>query len=323
MVPLYPYKTKQFLWAAIKILIILVAGYVVYRKLVTADFWILENHLRGINTTSLYSYITITVILTLLNWGLEVKKWQVLVSQIRALTYKNALSEVLIAHISGFVTPAKAGDYGAKSLFYPKEDRKKILFLNFLGNLFQLFATVVFGLTGFGIIAFFTSGSAIFFWLLTVMMCLLFYLIFPRFLNHINWSIAGYNWAKVRSYLKRIRPSIMMYTKVVSFIRYLIFAHQFYFILWVLGNDLSYIFTMACIMATYLATSVLPVIQLFDFLIKGSVAVIIFSWFGILEEIVLSTVLTMWICNTLLPLVVGGCFLLSRKRHHHPSHLFL
>lgn len=321
IVPLFTYKTKQFLWAALKIFIVLVAGYFVYRKLITADFWVLENHFSNIDTTSLYLYITIMILLSVLNWGLEIKKWQILSSQVRTLTLKNTLGHVFIAHIFGFVTPAKAGDYGAKSLFFPKEDRKKVLFLNFLGNMYQLLATLFFGLIGLGIIAFFTSGSAIFFWLMAVMMCLLFYFIFPRFLNRIKWSIAGYNWAKVRSYFKTIKPTIKKNSKAISFIRYLVFAHQFYFVLWVLGSDLSYIFTMACIMSIYLITSVLPVMQLFDVVIKGGVGVIIFSWFGISEEIVLSAVLAMWILNTLLPLVVGSYFLLSRKRIYHPSHL--
>lgn len=318
-VPLYTYKTKQFSWAVIKILVVLLACYFVYRKLSTADFWILESHLAKYHNTSLYLYIAILLIVSIVNWGLEIKKWQILVSQIRALSFKNMLSQVLTAHISGFITPAKTGDYGAKSLFFPKEDRKKILFLNFLGNMYQLLATLLFGLVGLGILAFYTSGSAIFFWLMAVMMCLLFYFIFPRFLSRIKWSISGYNWAKVRVYFKTIRPSLKRRVRRLSFARYLVFAHQFYMIFWLLGNDISYLFTMACILAVYLLSSLVPVMQLFDVVVKGGIAVLVFSRFGVSEEMVLSAVLIMWIFNTLLPLVVGVYFLLSRKRIHHPT----
>lgn len=307
-------KATQFLWAAIKILIVLLAGYFVYQKLLQADFWLLESHLDNTNRIFLYSYIAILILLSVVNWGLEIRKWRLLVSVVRPLSTKASSRQVFTAHLSGFITPAKAGDYGAKALAFPKEDRKKILFLNFLGNMYQLLATLFFGGIGLGIIAFFTSGTAIFFWLMGVMMCVLFYFIFPRFFNRIKWSLGGFSWAKVRSFLRTISLDVKKRARLLSFLRYVVFAHQFYFILWVLGSDLSYIFTMSCIGAMYLLSSLLPVMQLFDVVVRGGIAILIFGWFYVSEEIVLSAVLVMWLLNVMFPLLLGVYFLLVPAR---------
>ena len=307
-------KSTQLLWATLKILIVVLAGFFIYNKLDSHALNSLKYQLSEINTSSLYFYIIIILLFTAANWFFEFKKWQVLVGYFSQLSFRESAQQTLTAHLAGFVTPAKAGDYGAKALYYPKEQRKKILFLNFIGNMYQLLATLVVGFIGLGIIALFTSGTAIFFWGLSIFMTLVFYQILPKILRRFNWSLQGSAWHKVKNFWKAVPKDIKSKTRLYSFIRYAIFAHQFYVILLMLGADIPYVFAMSCIAAMYLLSSVIPVMQLLDVVVRGGVAVLVSGWYFVPEEIVLSTVLIMWLCNVVLPLLPGAIFLFKNKK---------
>jgi hypothetical protein len=312
--PRLSHKATQLLWATLKILIVVLAGYFIYSKLNRSGLINLQFQLSEINTSSLYFYIIVILLFTSANWLFEFKKWQVLVGYIRQLSFRESAQQTLTAHLAGFVTPAKAGDYGAKALYYPKEQRKKILFLNFIGNMYQLLATLLVGFIGLGILALFTSGTAIFFWGLSIFMTLVFYQILPKVLKRFNWSLKGNAWHKIKSFWKAIPKDIKRKTRLYSLIRYAIFAHQFYIILLMLGADIPYVFAMSCIAAMYILSSLIPVMQLLDVIVRGGVAVFVFSWYFVPEEIVLSTVLIMWLCNVVLPLLPGTIFLFKNKK---------
>ncbi|WP_405222159.1 lysylphosphatidylglycerol synthase domain-containing protein [Dokdonia sp. Asnod1-B02] len=312
--PRLSHKATQLLWATLKILIVVLAGYFIYSKLNRSALINLQFQLSEINTSLLYFYIIIVLLFTVANWFFEFKKWQVLVGYFSQLSFRESVQQTLTAHLAGFVTPAKAGDYGAKALYYPKEQRKKTLFLNFIGNMYQLLVTLVVGFVGLGILALFTSGTAIFFWGLSIFMTLVLYQILPKVLKRFNWSLKGNAWYKIKSFWKAIPKDIKRKTRLYSFIRYAIFAHQFYIILLMLGADIPYVFAMSCIAAMYILSSVIPVMQLLDVLVRGGVAVLVFGWYFVPEEIVLSTVLIMWLCNVVLPLLPGAIYLFKNKK---------
>ena len=61
----------------------------------------------------------------------------------------------------------------------------------------------------------------------------------------------------------------------------------------------------------YLLASVIPSIFIFDVLIKGSVAMYIFTIVGVNEFTILSIVLLMWILNFVLPSILGSYYVLT------------
>ncbi len=57
--------------------------------------------------------------------------------------------------------------------------------------------------------------------------------------------------------------------------------------------------------------SIIPMLSLFDVLVKGSIAIIIFSFYQVNEASILAIVLLMWIFNFVLPSIVGSYFVLT------------
>ena len=68
---------------------------------------------------------------------------------------------------------------------------------------------------------------------------------------------------------------------------------------------------MIVISSMHLLASVIPSIFIFDVVIKGSVAVFLFTYLNINEVTILSTVLIMWLLNFVLPSLFGSLFVLN------------
>ena len=68
---------------------------------------------------------------------------------------------------------------------------------------------------------------------------------------------------------------------------------------------------MMCIFSMYLISSIIPMLSLFDVVVKGSIAILIFSLFQLNETYILAIVLLMWIFNFVLPSIAGSYFVLT------------
>ena len=84
-----------------------------------------------------------------------------------------------------------------------------------------------------------------------------------------------------------------------------------YYLLLVFGVDISYINAMMVITTMYLLSSIIPSIFIFDVVIKGGVAVYLFSIIGINELTVLCIITLMWMLNFVLPSVFGSYYVLN------------
>ena len=61
----------------------------------------------------------------------------------------------------------------------------------------------------------------------------------------------------------------------------------------------------------YLITSLIPMLFIFDVVVKSSVAVWLFGYLNLSELSILSVVSLMWILNFVLPSIVGSYFVLN------------
>ena len=68
---------------------------------------------------------------------------------------------------------------------------------------------------------------------------------------------------------------------------------------------------MPIIYTMYLFSSIIPGFVVFDWLIKGSVAVSLFQIFHVNEVLILSVTSIMWLANFALPSLIGSYFVLT------------
>lgn len=309
------YKTKQFLLVLIKLGLLVGSFYFIYSKLFQngnlsfSDFIQNVINFSSISTNS----ILILVCFSIFNWFFEIKKWQNLTSSITGTSFIEAKSQSLGALTASLFTPNRIGEYGAKAMYFKSHLRKKIMFLNLLGNCAQMAITIIFGSVGFAI---FTlrfhpelNYNSIFIWSVIIGIISLSLI---RTLKT-KWLSKQRAIHTLFTFIKGIPYEILLHTVLYSLLRYLIFSFQFYYLLVLFGVDLSFSEAITIISSVYLLSSVIPSIFIFDVVIKGGVAIYLFGLMGIPDAIVLSIITVMWILNFVFPSVIGSYDVLKFK----------
>ena len=309
-----PYKTKQFFFVLIKLSIVFGAFYFIYNKLTTNDNLDFSVFIEFLTKNDVFTTKNILFILflTLFNWFFEILKWQNLVSFVKKITFKEALDQSLGGLTASLFTPNRIGEYGAKAVYFSKSFRKRILLLNLLGNMAQMSATLVFGITGFIIFINKYNVEISYFRVSRLLILLVVVIGFSLFgLKQNRFHIKGFSIERIRDYIKKISSKIHALNIFYSIVRYLIFSFQFYFLLTIFGVSASYFNAMVVITSMYLLASIIPSIFIFDVVIKGSVAVYLFSHVNVNELTVLSIITIMWLLNFVLPSIFGSYYVLN------------
>jgi len=255
-----------------------------------------------------FSLILLLLFFTLTNWLFEISKWQSLVFFLTPISFFQAAKQSLASLTASLITPNRLGEYGAKALYFAKPQRPKIMILNFVGNFSQMLVTVIFGLLGLFMLKdhfsykIMPSYSFFVIVIVFVILALLIFFLQKKWLTRMRHMLND---------LLKIPSAVHKRTVLYSIARYLVFSHQFYLLLVFFGIDLDYGVAMPVIFSMYLISSVIPGFVLFDWLVKGSVAVSLFSLFGVDEMIVLSITASMWILNFALPATIGSFYVLT------------
>lgn len=310
------HKYKRIIITLLKLAIVAGACYFIFQKLT-------NNNLLSFNElTKQLSYLfsnNIWLLFALLlctdaNWLLEVYKWKTLASIEKRIHFMEAFEQSLTSHAVSIITPNRIGEYGAKALFFEKEKRKKILVLNLVGNLYQLLATAFFGLIGILFLMLnleqklsLINNEKLNYWIpFTIILLALIILIYFK-----NWLQKTLK--KTIIYFRNIPKVIQIRVGILAVLRYLVFSHQFYFLLFLFNIEIDYFTAMPIIFSMYLLASIIPSLSIFDWAIKGSVAIWLFSLLNI-NPLTIATITTlMWLLNFAIPAVLGMGFVLNFK----------
>tara|TARA_R110002111_G_scaffold4135_1_gene23780 strand:+ start:5794 stop:6762 length:969 start_codon:yes stop_codon:yes gene_type:complete len=311
-----PYKTKQFFFVLIKLSIVVGAFYFIYSKITKNESLEFSTFLSFLNEKNVFSTknISILILLSFFNWFFEILKWQHLVGTLKHISFISALEQSLGGLTASLITPNRIGDYGAKAIYFTKKLRTKIVLLNLLGNMAQMTVTTLFGIVG---IFFFLNAYSIDinFYKVTrfVSIILIIGLLALFGMKQKRFKIKGVSFAAILTFIKSISIKTHSLNLSLSFIRYLIFSFQFYYLLIAFGVDISYANAMMAITSMYVLASIVPTISIFDVVVKGSIAVFLFDYLHISELTILSITTTMWLLNFVIPSIIGSYFVLNFK----------
>jgi hypothetical protein len=308
-----PHKTKQYLLAFAKVLVLVITfGYIFYRLRANQnlDFSEFAHSIYSKGYVAGY-FLLFLLWMASLNWILEILKWKHLASTIEKIDFQTALKQSLAALTVSLATPNRIGDYGAKALFFEGRNRKKVLLLNFYSNANQLLATVVFGIIG---LSYFLWKFEVVYSLNTLILIgagMISLLILGYIFKERELFIKGFSFARISQIFCEYPSNLKLKIAGYSILRYVIFSGMFFCLLLFFGAEIEFSLAMALIFAMYLLVSIVPTIFVFDVVIRGGVSVWLFSFAGISEFTVLSTVLLMWLLNFVIPSFIGSYFVLA------------
>lgn len=301
------HKSKQFLIAAAKFLVVGFAFYFIDSRLA-------DNNWDSFNETLDRNFSALSILILLafafVNRFLEIVKWQNLISSFMKISLFESAKQVLGALTAAIFTPNGIGEYGAKALFYEKQYSRKVIFLNLLCNGAQMVITIIFGILG---LLYFNSqynivGAKVIFWILLVSGLVFFMAFLMR-----KITIKGYSFEKTMRKISEIPKAINRKNMFLALCRYVVFSHQYYFILVIFNVELPYLTLMATICSIYFLASSLPTFQFVDFAVKGGVAIYFFGLLGVNEWIPVFATTMIWLLNVVLPVIFGSYFVISFK----------
>jgi hypothetical protein len=88
----------------------------------------------------------IVVILMLANWGIEARKWQLLITHIQPVSFGRSCRAVLSGQAVAFNTPNRMGESAGRAVFLDEGNRLRGIVLSVVGSMSQIIVTFVIGL---------------------------------------------------------------------------------------------------------------------------------------------------------------------------------
>ncbi|MDX1628087.1 MAG: lysylphosphatidylglycerol synthase domain-containing protein [Fulvivirga sp.] len=293
-----------------KFFILLLIGLFIYYKL--KDEKIIGAELVALFANAFKNqkvWLIVVVLLMPLNWWLESLKWKRLARPVVNLPLKAAINGVLAGLSLAFITPHGLGDYVGRVFSFEHDQREKLLGGIFLGRMFQLLATLLFGTYG----VYFLLGMSWTSVYVIIILCLVFTGLaigwWSRKVKHPFLLRIGYYTNIIRTY----RSFDLVYIFLLSCFRYTVFCFQFVVVL-LMFTDLPILLNMAGATWVLMAKSIIPTFNfLSDLGVREFSAIYFFETFEIQLMPVLSASLFIWFINILVPTVIGATQVIKLK----------
>jgi Lysylphosphatidylglycerol synthase TM region len=269
-----------------------------------------------------------TIVLMLLNWGFEAKKWQLSNKLLQRVSFVRAYKAVLTGISIASFTPNRMGEYLGRMLYIDEGKRMRSVALTIVGSIAQLLVTLICGIIGIFYLQSVLSetGStghlllqATLRILLVGILLLLVGLLICYF--RLDWLVSlakridptdqYMTFVKV---LKEVPTPVLLQILCLSFVRYLVFMIQYYLLFSVFGLHLSGMQLFGGISVMFLIMAVVPTFTfLTDLGLRWESGIQIMALFSSNLVGIFAASFGIWLINLIIPALIGSLLILGIK----------
>ena len=271
--------------------------------------------------------------LMMLNWGIEARKWQLVIGRIQKISWIQCLKAVFTGTTLAFFTPNRMGEYMGRVLYIEEGKRIKAVSLTLVCSMGQLLVTLFFGVLGLifirpvlskatGLSAAFWLNAVLYFSILGLAMLSLLYF-------RLSWLI---RWIekipRIEKFVYHIRVldnfNATMLWRILSLsaTRYFVFALQYYFLFDVFGVELSGWQVFWSVSVVFLVLAIVPTIALITELgVRWKTSIEIVQLFSPNLVGIMATSLAVWLVNLVLPALIGSLLILNIRLFNYKEGL--
>lgn len=324
-------KIIKFTETIVKIVIVLLGIWILYKKIIqnqnVTQVW---NDIK-ISFTDKNQFILMIAafLLVTVNILLEALKWKIQVKPIENISLGKSYISIFTGMTAGMFFPNRMGNFLGRIFILEKGDRIKAAMVTIVGGFAQMIATVCFGMIA--LLFFIEKNKLLIFFGIIIIISLLILMYFKiHLLKYLQLFIPKRFKEKTKSYIEifsQYNKKELTEILIISFARYLLYSFQFVILIWAFNVPLSYINAMIPISLTYLMMMIVPYITITEIAVRGSVSILIFEkWLmmnGInssLSAMVFSASSLLWIFNIAIPAVIG-LFLTNRLKFFRKNEL--
>ena len=313
-------KTNSTLLLAVRIILLIGSFYYLYNEF--------ENRnaseqigllIQQISANGLWVFFILCICLSFLNWFIEAFKWRRILRNDYLMSYQKAYKAILASLSMSVFTPNRLGEYGVRILTVPPSLRRKALASLLVCNISQLSSTLLFGCVGIFVLGgLYTEQVNPFLrysiGAIGIVTTLFAYIKLPVILGFLSkWRMFSY-FKRVLRIVNKVDRIILREQLGLSLLRYIVFVSQQSFFFMLAGLEISYTQAFFTTALFHLAMMGIPTIIWLDVIVKGSVALSLFSLYTNQAEIILAVVFFMWFLNIAMPAVIGSLFVFNRKK---------
>lgn len=267
----------------------------------------------------------LAILMVFVNWGIEARKWQLLVTSIQPMRFLTAFKSVLCGVTLSLNTPNRIGEYAGRMLFVQDGQRLRSVSLSVIGSMAQLIITMVMGCLGLAWLL--LTKRAVNglmgltpFWLnvflyASILVTMIFTLLFFR----LHWMVRllvklpyGDRLANYIRVLETVDAKILLRLLLLSLWRYIVFVLQYVLMLQVLQVEPRYWPAYWLVAVMFWILAVIPSIALAELGIRGTIANALFAYSGNTVGI-LAVTFGIWFANLFIPALAGSLLILSIK----------
>jgi uncharacterized membrane protein YbhN (UPF0104 family) len=265
--------------------------------------------------------------LALVNWGMEARKWQVLVNPLQKISFFRAYKSVLSGVALSLNTPNRMGEYGGRILYLKEGSRLKAISLSIAGSISQLIITLVLGCGGLIYWLYFQKehtgfviGLSVFWLRILLFISLIVSAILILFFFRLSWLIrlvekipAAEKFVKYINVLEEFTAKLLLRLLSISFFRYLVFVIQYILMLQVLHVEIFWLDAFWIVSILFLVLAIVPSIAIADLGIRGKFSTELLSIYSANTVGILGTTFGIWFINLFIPALAGSLFILGIK----------
>lgn len=311
-------KIEKITELTVKLFIVLLGGWIIYKELflnqefneVWQEIWYSFTNVKD----KQFLLKIIVLLLFPLNIYLEAIKWKLQLKPIENISNAKSFVSILTGITAGMFFPNRMGNFIGRIFMLEKADRIKASLVSIVGGMAQMIVTVSLGLIASLFFVknnlFITAIIAIS--TITILMLLYFNI---SLLRYFQFLIPKKFKNKTEEYLE----VFSLYSKkelliilLFSFLKYSLYTFQFVILIWSFNVPISYFKAMIPISLTYLLMMIVPFITITEIAIRGSVSIIVFEQWFIMNNIdlsykamVFSASSLLWIINIAIPAIIG------------------
>lgn len=282
--------------------------------------------------------LLIVILLMFLNWGIEARKWQVLVRFIEKISLVKAFKAVFSGQALAVNTPNRVGEYFGRVVYLHEGNRLKGIALTIVGSLSQTIITLGAGVAGLYLMKETVTGAIkdiltktelvqrfpnfapiayeIIFY--GVMAGVVIMLILYFELSYLTGLIERLPFVKKYSYLIEKLEDLHWKTLTrilsLSLCRYVVFLVQFILLLQIFEVSIPFWQAAGLVSVFFLVLAVVPTVSTVELSLRALAAIELFGIVAADKKIeIIATTAGIWMINLIIPALAGSIFILGIK----------
>lgn len=297
----------------------MIISILIAKQLQSDDTGRIIDYFKHNNRTNDHLLLLLAILILMpLNWYLEGKKWQLLMSPFVKIGWLQSIKIVLAGIATGIFTPGRIGEYAGRALTSDKDHKQEVIIATLLGSIAQNFWNIAGGLA---LSYYFIKNTFhVTNWLVISLMLIVAVQIVILLLMYYRMPKVA-DWLTTKTWLHQYKDRLVgieVYSKpllnqvlLLSLVRYGVYTGQYILTMFFFDVYIPFMTMLGNITGIFLIQTGIPLPTFMSIIARGEIAILVWSTTGVKNIIALAATFLIWFINLILP-AIAGLIILSK-----------